>query len=66
MNINNQSESTSTIKRFEITLDDGRQVIYREFLDEIGKFMDDEVEDIDGNLLDDEGEVIEAIRILIP
>lgn len=66
MNINNQSESTSTIKRFEITLDDGRQVIYREFLDEIGKFMDDEVEDIDGNLLDDEGEVIAAIRILIP
>ena len=66
MSINSQSESTSTIKRFEITLDDGRQVIYREFLDEIGKFMDDEVEDIDGNLLDDEGEVIAAIRILIP
>ena len=66
MSINSQSESTSTIKRFEITLDDGRQVIYREFLDESGKFMDDEVEDIDGNLLDDEGEVIAAIRILIP
>ena len=66
MNIDNQSESTSTIKRFEITLDDGRQVIYREFLDEAGKFMDDEVESIDGDLLDDESEVLAAIRILIP
>ena len=34
--------------------------------DEAGKFMDDEVESIDGDLLDDESEVLAAIRILIP
>lgn len=65
MNIDSQGESTTTTKVFNITLDDGRKVVYKEFLDEDGKFLDDFVEDENG-VLDDADEVIEAIRKVLP